>query len=195
MESEVKFVHRWGRPLNIALLSLGVFVVVVASFYFSIFNNGISKSSDNWSNFGTFVGGLIGPAISLVTLIALLRTIDLQLDQSAHFVEDGRSARLSEFKASQLRLLDQQILMYERMIDRYDTDVVRISEYMRRSGSARTEDLNKAHQNLATAEREIKDLIQLSVEVSLMDFDTVDELREKVKSGLLTVNSKIYNLG
>lgn len=194
MDVDTKSLNRWGKPLNIGLFGLAALVVIAVGFYLSVFNNGLSPKSDSWSNFGSFFGGLIGPGISLVTLIALLRTIDLQLEQSAHFVEEGSSARLSEYKASQLRLLDQQILMYDRMIDRYEADVERISLYSRNTGTVRTADLNSARSNLEGAEREIKLLIQLSVMLSLDEFKTLEELRTKVQQGLRSINPNLYDL-
>jgi len=193
MEAEKKLVRRWGKPLNVGLMGLAVFVLVVTGFYISVFNVGLSRAPDNWSAFGSFFGGLIGPCISLVTLLALLRTIDLQLEQSAHFVEDGVNARLSEYKASQLQLLDQQILMYERMIDRYDAEGERIFKINRETGVSRTDDLVRVDQNIEKAEREITKLIKLSVDVSLSEFETVEQLRVKMKTELQSINPVLYN--
>lgn len=185
---------RWGRPLNFGLLVLAAFVVVVAGFYFSVFNFGLSKSSDSWSAFGSFFGGLVGPGISIVTLIALLRTIDLQLEQSSHFVMDGVSARLAEYKTTQLQLLDQQILMFERMIDRYDAEGDRVFSLPRFEGNARVEDLKLIDQNIEETERQVERLIRLSVEISLSDFETIDQLRMKMKSELESINPYLFSI-
>jgi hypothetical protein len=194
MESEKKVIKRWGRPLNYGLVLLLAFVLVVIVLYVSVFNVGLSRAPDNWSAFGSFFGGLIGPGISIVTLLALLRTIDLQLEQSAHFVADGVGARVSEYKAAQLKLLDQQILMYDRLIDRYDAEGERIFKIVRETGVPRTDDLERVDQNIKKAEREITRLVKLSVDISLGEFETVEQLRIKMKHELELINSVLYKV-
>lgn len=194
MDTEARSLRRWGRPLHIGLFALIVFVLLVVFFYLSVFNNGLSPKSDSWADFGSFIGGLLGPAISLVTLVALLRTIDLQLEQSAHFVADGFSARLAEYKTTQLQMLDQQILMFERMLDRYDLEGERIFNLPRVEGSSRDDDLKQIDKNIEEAEEQVGRLIRLSVEISLGDYESIDELRMKIKSELEAINSFLYRL-
>lgn len=192
MEACKKLINRWGKPLNFGLMGLFVFVLLLIAFYLSAFNAGLSRSPDNWSAFGAFFGGVLGPGISLVTLIALLRTIDLQLEQSAHFVEDGANTRISEYKASQLQLIDQQILMYERMIDRYDTEGQRIFTLNRQVEGSRVSDLDQVDVNIQKAEREVAMLIKLSVAISLGEFESIEQLRLKMQAELYSINSYLY---
>jgi hypothetical protein len=194
MDADIGFVRRWGRPLSIGLFGLAAFVLVVVGFYVSIFNTGLSHKSDSWSDAGSFFGGLIGPGISLITLIALLRTIDLQLEQSAHFVADGVSARLAEYKTTQLQMLDQQILMFERMLDRYDLEGERIFNLPRVEGSTRVADLKQADKNIQETDEQVGRLIKLSVEISLSEFQSIEQLRVKIKKELESINPHVYKI-
>ncbi|KAI2693104.1 hypothetical protein [Pseudomonas sp. TNT3] len=192
MDADQSLLRRWGKPVNFGLFGLAAFALIAAGFYFSVFNNGLSPKSDNWSDFGSFVGGLLGPAISIVTLLALLRTIDLQLDQSAHFVADGAKARLAEYKASQLQLLDQQILMYERMIDRYNIEAERVFNIRRETGNTKGNELKDLDDGIQQTEQEVGKLIRLSVDVSLSSFDSIEQLRMKMVNELKIINPIIY---
>jgi hypothetical protein len=194
MDAETGSTRRWGRPLSIGLFGLAAFVLVVVGFYLSVFNIGLSHKSDSWSDFGSFFGGLIGPGISLITLVALLRTIDLQLEQSAHFVADGVSARLAEYKTTQLQMLDQQILMFERMLDRYDLEAERIFNLPRGEGSTRADDLKLVDQHIQDTDDQVGRLIRLSVEISLGDFQSVEQLRLKMKEELESINPHIFRI-
>ncbi|MEX2903696.1 hypothetical protein AB3967_20520 [Pseudomonas rhodesiae] len=192
MEASKSNFRRWGRPVNVGLMGLVVLFLLLVVFYTNTFNAGISSSPDKWSAFGTFFGGLLGPGISLVTLIALLRTIDLQLDQGAHFVEDGHKARLAEYKASQLQLIDQQILMYERMIDRYEDEGQRLFSLNRELGRHGPFDLRRVDESLKKAEAEVALLIKLSVAISLSEFQTIEQLRLRMVADLCSINPHLY---
>jgi hypothetical protein len=194
MDAGLGFVRRWGRPLSIGLIGLAAFVLVVVGFYLSVFNTGLSHKSGNWSDAGSFFGGLIGPCISLITLIALLRTIDLQLEQSAHFVADGVSARLAEYKTTQLQMLDQQILMFERMLDRYDLEGQRIFNLPRVEGSTRAADIKQADKNIQETDEQVGKLIKLSVEISLGEFQSIEQLRLKIKKELEAISPHVYKM-
>lgn len=194
MDDDLGFVRRWGRPLSIGLLGLAAFVLVVVGFYLSVFNTGLSHKSGSWSDAGSFFGGLIGPSISLITLIALLRTIDLQLEQSSHFVADGVSARLAEYKTTQLQMLDQQILMFERMLDRYELEGQRILDLPRVEGSSRADDLKQSDKNIQETEEQVGKLIKLSVEISLREFQSIEQLRLKIKKELESINPHLYKM-
>lgn len=194
MDADIKPTRRWGRPLNIGLFGLVAFVLVVLGFYLSVFNLGLSHKSDSWSDFGSFFGGLIGPSISFITLIALLRTIDLQLEQSAHFVADGQNARLSEYKTTQLQMLDQQILMFERMLDRYDLEGERIFNLPRHPGSTRDADIKRVDKNIQETDEQVGKLIKLSVEVSLGEFKSIEQLRLKMVKDLEAISPHMYKV-
>lgn len=185
--------RRWGKLLNVGLFFLFVAIALVVGLYLSVFNFGLSHTADSWSAFGSFFGGLIGPGISIVTLLALLRTIDLQLEQSFHFVEDGRHARLAEYKTSQLQLLDQQILMFERMIDRYEQEGDRIFS-LNISPAAKEERLSTIDGNIQTTEVATGKLIKLSIDISLCQFDTVEQLRNKVSKELKLIHPFFSNI-
>jgi|GEM_PF-2534548 len=66
---------------------LGIFSVWGALIFYRInFKGDLSSESQEWSNFGSFYGGLLGPLLSFITIIVLLRTLknqelDLKLKQ------------------------------------------------------------------------------------------------------------------
>ena len=194
MDANIGFVRRWGRPLSVGLFGLATFTLVLVGVYLSVFNSGLSQKSGSWSDAGSFFGGLVGPTISLITLIALLRTIDLQLEQSANFVADGVSARLAEYKTTQLQMLDQQILMFERMLDRYDLEGERIFNLPRVEGGTRIADLKRADKNIQETDEQVGKLIKLSVEVSLGEFRSIEQLRLKIKKELESINPHVYKI-
>ncbi|HDS1057832.1 MULTISPECIES: hypothetical protein [Pseudomonas putida group] len=180
----------WGALLTYGLLVLAVIIALVCALYFTKFNSGLSSSPEKWSAFGSYFGGVLAPAISLITLFAVLRTIGLQLEQAAHFVSEGEQQRIAEYKACQLQLLDQQIAMYDRMIDRYELDGEKLMKYV--PADRRAASIAQVDSNLQSAERDIARLIQLSVEVSLSNFNSIEELRQRMASELQLISPTLY---
>jgi hypothetical protein len=70
-------------PLRFALIFAGALACVVLAPYFAKFSGELSTSSDDWSNFGSYVGGTLGPAFALLAFVAGIQT----------FVESRESAK------------------------------------------------------------------------------------------------------
>lgn len=182
----------FGNVLLVSLLFLSVFIVAVIAIYCFNFGTHRSPIGEDWASFGAYVGGLIGPAISLVALVAFLKTVTLQMKQNASIASEGIKASVASYKQSQLNLLDQQITMYDRMIDRYDKEGERVFAIFRDTGHSQTKDLDVIDLNLQKSEREIAALIKLSIHVSLTEFESVDQIRIVVKNGLSDINRHLY---
>lgn len=182
-----------GLPLAWGMVFLCVVLVLAIGCYLTVFNNGLSRSPDNWSAFGSFFGGVFSPLISIVTLFALIRTIGLQMDQNAHAVAESRNASVAAYRASQLQLLDQQINMYDRMIDRYDLEGERIFKLPREMLN-RLSDLAQVDRNIEKVEGEISRLIKLSLDISLCEFESVAEIKNKMERELYSINPVLYSL-
>lgn len=126
-------VGRIDAVLRSGIAMLVMALVVSCVFYFWVFRYGLSNNPDNWSAFGSFFGGIFGPLISAVTLVALLKTISLQREtmdtqreeyrklqaqQEASFLEQQQqtelarkaliSARVADYRAGILQMLEQQ---------------------------------------------------------------------------------------
>jgi tRNA U34 5-carboxymethylaminomethyl modifying enzyme MnmG/GidA len=84
--------------------------------------------------------------------------------------------------------------MYDRLIDRYDAEGERIFKMVRETGVPRADDLERVDQNIQKAEREITRLVKLSVDISLGEFETVEQLRIKMKHELELINSVLYKV-
>jgi len=199
------------RSLKVGLILIFSLLVIAAVVYLSIFNNGLSKAPDNWSAFGSFFGGVFGPVISLVTLFAILKTIDLQKQllstQRKEFddlsklqresndaqVEQTGFSKLSDYKSHQLQLLDQQITMFERMHDRYSKEVeqIKLAQDFLNMNAAHLRGLNSS---LQETDKAASDLVRLSIEISLGDFESVEQLRKRVSERLGTIHPYYSNL-
>lgn len=62
-----------------ALLGLAILVgTIVAYLWLGGFAPTLSGHSADWANFGTYVGGVAGPLLSFLALIAVVWTVRLQ---------------------------------------------------------------------------------------------------------------------
>ena len=67
----------WIFWLFISLLVILSFFVLIP--YFVNFHGGLSENSQDWSNFGSYVGGLLGPVFSLFSIILVIISIQISL--------------------------------------------------------------------------------------------------------------------
>lgn len=100
-------------------------------FYRSNFGSEISHASTEWSNFGSYFGGLLNPFVSLLMLIAVLRTILLQREmltqqdrmlaqqsaQTAQLQADSERAKIHTHKSTLLQLAGNIRDSHTREID------------------------------------------------------------------------------
>lgn len=98
--------HLWGMELSvvlliaIVLLAICVLVGTVGAYvWFGGFSHSFSSNSADWANFGNYFGGVAGPLLTFITIIALAITILIQRNQ----LENERRKSLLD---QHLRLLD-----------------------------------------------------------------------------------------
>ncbi|UVL26201.1 hypothetical protein [Pseudomonas donghuensis] len=147
-----------------------------------------------------------------MTLFAILITIDLQkkmlktqqhefhelsaLQTLSHQaqVDQANFSKISDYKSHQMQLLDQQITMFERMLDRYNIEAERVFELGRKTGVSRVDKLEEMDRNIQDTELCVGRLIQLSVEVSLREFQSTEQIRDLVRCTLEDVQPNLYKL-
>lgn len=71
------------RFLKLATCALILFAAIVVATYWHTLDRKLSGNPADWEAFGSYIGGVIGPSVSFVALVALLRTIVLQRDALA----------------------------------------------------------------------------------------------------------------
>lgn len=88
------------------MLVIGVIICVsvAVTVYVQIFNLGLSSEPNNWSAFGSYIGGVLGPLISFLTLLAILKTIGLQKE-----LLDTQRTEFEAMQALQLKAIEAQL--------------------------------------------------------------------------------------
>lgn len=66
----------------IALLFASAAVLIVPLFYFIVFHGSLTDKQEVWGQFGDFLGGVLNPILSFLSLMALLLTLYLQGKQT-----------------------------------------------------------------------------------------------------------------
>lgn len=55
------------------------FLVYICRFFYGL-NYVLSPNVEDWAHFGTYFSGLLGPVLSFLSIILLVRSIDMQVD-------------------------------------------------------------------------------------------------------------------
>lgn len=199
-----------------SILLVAVVVVAVVSavaVYRSAFGAGLSLNPDRWSAFGSYVGGVFGPLISFLTLLAILKTIGLQRD----LLETQRSefetmqalqvkaveAQLSQIKSSEVdaarRLIEETRINALQALDRY-MDGLR-SEYdhkknnvnsiyglaLEGKASVQADDLVRMMNKLKEYEKMLAAMTILYGDICFGEFKGADELRKAFQKGVTEI--------
>lgn len=103
-EQEVGAASRLLRQLKYLAVVGGVCAAVVLSLYFYNFHGALAAKSDEWGQFGDFVGGVLNPAFSFLALFALLATFALQVRQLRMSANELRNSAEALIKQEQVQL-------------------------------------------------------------------------------------------
>lgn len=172
------------------------------------FGGALSNNSSDWSNFGSYMGGIFGPLVSFITLLAVLKTVYLQRE-----LLDAQKFEFSELRKLQLREMERQDQQLQ--IAKSESERMRIQSYQATllelcnklveqkaryaAGVESTKasmsilEVNTARntgywykldQQREDALKASEVLADLSIEVLLNEFASFEELQHKVVTGL-----------
>lgn len=201
-------------PFSVGLiLVVGAAVVLSIYYYRTAFGGGLSDKTDDWSAFGAFVGGVFGPLISFLTLIAILRTIWLQrelLQTQQHEFDVMQRIQLKTLQ-SQLRQIQKSDVeasarIFEdgrnkllTMIDRYIEGLTREIQQKRQrfdmlaqwviDGKApgRQDDIMKIDKKLKELDQQEVELVILYNEILLDEFESLSDMKHHFQKAVRNI--------
>ncbi len=180
------------------------FVIAICAYRLK-FGGALSDNSTDWSNFGSYMGGIFGPLVSFVTLLAVLKTVylqrelldaqreefdrmntvqqqtfDAQIIQNSSIAEDAKRKSVSEFQSTVLQLLNQQISLQEGIIDSIDKHEKQILSNSDLRNHERIQATLLAAEEKSKVLYIVKELSQLSVAVAMFEYNSVAQIRKVV---------------
>lgn len=194
-----------------------VFVVLAAFalaiyFYRDRFGGGFSSTSADWSNFGSYIGGVLGPLVSFVTLLAVLKTVYLQRElldtqraefksmqvlqretfesQQKQIAQAAEVAKLDQYDRvveHLLSMVDRHSSMYEGMVSRATQGAHTLLEWSLKGQPVKEEQMRIVYKEIEENKATVSKLACLSVDLSMKRFDTIDELREFYRAEMVEI--------
>jgi uncharacterized membrane protein len=193
---------RW--IIEASIVGILISVLAAVCFYRIPFPGPLSTSPDDWAAFGSYIGGVFGPLVSFVTLLAVLKTVYLQRElldtqrremsemansqrhsiklqrlQLADAEEQNRRARIIAYKEVQLRLIDQLISYLQRTQDGKIAAAMKVMD-SGLSNEIKLEKVAPLIKDKDELQKQIGKLIFASVEISTEEYESVDELKIEV---------------
>ncbi|MBC3345389.1 hypothetical protein HU811_01915 [Pseudomonas sp. SWRI196] len=187
----------------ISMLSILIAFVFAIYFYRLRFGGGLSSNSSDWSNFGSYIGGVFGPLVSFVTLLAVLKTVYLQrelLDTQRDEFSAMQALQRDTFHSQQKqlkqaaeatsqdqyhRVLEHLLGMVDRHSASYGNIVNRVSQGLETLANWKFEGRPVSDEHFIILRNKnirhnktLESLALLSVDLSLNDFGTMAEMRE-----------------
>ncbi|TKG29217.1 hypothetical protein FCV85_14640 [Vibrio sp. F13] len=100
------------------IYAAAVCIFTVIGFYAYQFHNyELSKDVNHWNQFGGYVGGVLGPVLSFISLVMLIKSLNLQNESNATLREESRlnikNEKLRSFETHFFNLLSAQRESFE----------------------------------------------------------------------------------
>lgn len=177
------------------LFVVAAVAVAILVYRFKIGGELASKSVE-WSNFGTYIGGVFGPLISFVTLLAVLKTVYMQRDlletQKNEFKDlsakqdqqlvlakaEAERAKVQAYQATILNVIESFSIEF-----RHDANELSIAaEKAHIAGANILDSVNTAASYKARADSSREKVAQfkiLALELSINEFTNTDEIKSR----------------
>ena len=90
---------------KILTTSVLIMIIVWGAYYLNFGINGdVSQKTDVWGQFGDYVGGVLNPILSFISIYLLINSLSLQRQANASLVDEiKRQEKLEDFKKFELR--------------------------------------------------------------------------------------------
>lgn len=189
----------WFFAISLVLL-IGT---VAIGFYRFKMSGELSVVPNDWAVFGSYVGGVLGPLISFVTLLAVLKTVYLQRDllesqrselkrmvrlqddtfvaqkaQAESLAADALRSMVATYQDTILKLIDQQLSIQQRVVDLMDMEEQKVASNKNLSWAARESAENNISNRRAKALKIVDGLSKVSMEVAMHEFANIPQLRQ-----------------
>lgn len=201
----------WVLYLSILGLIIGLGVALFV--YKVTFPGDLSTKLADWSSVGSFFGGIFAPAVSFVTLVAIIITIRLQkifLETQVsefskiHELQDktlksqeeqllcakvsSEHEKVNNYKQTLLNVIAQKIDLHQKIIDRCASS----SEYMLEKKMAQPKidlgtKLEETLDQKEEYEKKLNQIVSLSVLIATSKYESVNELDKAFAEGFLKV--------
>ncbi len=192
----------------LSLMAIFISLAVAITLYRSKFGGILSPNSTDWSNFGSYVGGVFGPLVSFVTLLAVLKTVYMQRElldnQAEEFVRmntlqqqtfdaslhqmtgaaaDARKLQVSAAQDTAIKVIDQHLSIIDRALSSNNELTYKLVDRhdvpkTPASQKLLNEMFEKALIDKKSALVKIQKLADLSTLIGVSDYRTTDQVRK-----------------
>ncbi|MBK5437966.1 hypothetical protein JFV30_14390 [Pseudomonas sp. TH32] len=177
-------------------------VYTALSVYRQEFSGGYSSKSADWSAFGSYMGGVLGPLVSFLTLVAVVRTVYLQRELLSAQREEALALKIAAAQDTSVKAIDMLMAMQEKDYDRYLELAFKYHEEHRDElgddpdiDTAIKEKRNTKLRSLLDcrdrARRGVALFSMLALNIATGKFYGVEEVREKLKFEVESVYKKL----
>lgn len=177
-------------------------VYTALSVYRQEFSGGYSSKSADWSAFGSYMGGVLGPLVSFLTLVAVVRTVYLQRELLNAQREEALALKIAAAQDTSVKAIDMLMAMQEKDYDRYLELAFKYHEEHRDElgddpgiDTAIKEKRNTKLRSLLDcrdrARRGVALFSMLALNIATGKFYGVEEVREKLKFEVESVYKKL----
>jgi len=200
---DVGFKYRDLSWLNLLVVVVVLVMLISIALYRYQFGGVLAVNSSEWSNFGSYIGGVLGPLVSLATLLVVLKTVYMQremlntqrvefetmldLQRVAAGKQDEQLAQ-AKFEANRVRVQAYQATILNTLDKfsaefRYDANELLAAAEKATSGASSVLEgvvaEDSYRQRADDSRRKVAAFTLLALELSTHEFQSVEEIQSK----------------
>lgn len=166
------------------------------------FGGEFSPVADDWSAFGSYMGGVLGPLISLLTLAVVIRTVYLQRELLDTQRQEALALKVAAAQDTSVKAIEMLISMQEKDYDRNLESAFKYREEHKvvlLGGPHVDANLKEEKENKLQALYDCRDrarlgvalLSQLALMIATESFVDVQDVRDRMKRDVVVVYKKL----
>lgn len=109
--------------MNIYIFLCAIAIFIVYAFYWFVFNHHLeyklSHDVEVWAQFGDYVGGILNPLLSFITIVLLIKSLSLQNEANSRYINEinnhDRIERLRSFEVLFFNLISSQKNLFDSL--------------------------------------------------------------------------------
>lgn len=120
-------------PNRLAILALAVLVMAWLAYWYNfgyLLNYNVSKSQEHWGLLGDFLGGVLNPILTFLTIVILIKSLSLQKDD---IEKNKQFEKVRSFESHFFNMIDSQKVLFNNFKIVFDVNGVSV---IKTSGTA-----------------------------------------------------------
>lgn len=172
------------RYIILAIVSILIVVILYFINFYIVLNYKVSESVSDWANFGDYIGGVLGPILSFISMVLLIKSLNLQNEANINLMKDVKNNEKTEKLRSFETLFFNLISSQKDIFNSFKIEIPYQGDVIFLSGSKGVIKIESIIEDLRSRSYDDKQIATL-----IEDFDVDDKIYSVLRAFYITVKT------